>query len=77
MFTINCHARYPQERLDGLRERIDSFARFWLDRVYGEAMVRTAGPERMVHLEQILANDGHLAERSRRMRAEMEEPSRS
>ena len=25
-------------------------------------MVRTAGPERMVHLEQVLANDGHLAE---------------
>ena len=76
MFTINCHAHYPEERLDGLRERIGSFARFWLDRVYGEAMVRTAGPERMVHLEQILANDGHLAELSRRQRAEMTEPSR-
>ena len=77
MFTINCHARYPDERMDGLREHIDSFARFWLDRVYGEAMVRTAGPERMVHLEQIMANDGHLAELSRRKRAEMTEPSRS
>ena len=39
-------------------------------------MVRTAGPERMVHLEQILANDGHLAELSRRQRAETTEPSR-
>ena len=39
-------------------------------------MIRTAGPERMVHLEQMLANDGHLAELSRRKRAEMTERSR-
>jgi hypothetical protein len=39
-------------------------------------MIRTAGSERMVHLEQMLANDGHLAELSRRKRAEMAEPSR-
>jgi hypothetical protein len=39
-------------------------------------MLRSAGPERMVHLEQMLANDGHLAELSRRRRAEMPEPSR-
>ena len=42
----------------------------------GKAMIRTAGPERMVHLEQMLANDGHLAELSRRKRAEMTERSR-
>ena len=65
MFTINCHRRYPKERLDELREHVSSFARFWNERVYGPAMLRTAGPERMVHLEQILANDGHLAELSR------------
>ena len=76
MFTINCHTRYPEERLDELREYIGHAARFWLERAYGEAMVRTAGPERMVHLEQILANDGHLAELSRRKRTEMTEPAR-
>ena len=76
MFTINCHTRYSEDRLDELREYIGHSARFWLERVYGEAMVRTAGPERMVHLEQMLANDGHLAELSRRKRAEMTERSR-
>ena len=76
MFTINCHAHYPETRLDGLRKHIGNLARFWLDRAYGEAMVRTAGPERMEHLKQFLANDGHLAELSHRKRAEMTEPSR-
>ena len=76
MFTINCHRRYPQERLAELREHISHSARFWIDRIYGPAMLRSAGPERMVHLEQMLANDGHLAELSRQRRAEMNEPSR-
>ena len=76
MFTINCHRRYPEERPHELREHISTFARFWAERVYGPAMLRSAGPERMVHLEQILANDGHLAALSRRRRAEMSEPSR-
>jgi hypothetical protein len=38
--------------------------------------VRTASPERRVHLEQVLANDGHLAELSRKRRLEMAEPAR-
>ena len=36
----------------------------------------TEGPERMRHLEQVLANDGHLAELSRQAREKMAEPSR-
>lgn len=39
-------------------------------------MVATAGPERMRHLEQVMANDGHLAELSRKARETMDEPSR-
>ena len=39
-------------------------------------MVGTAGPERLVHLEQVMANDGHLAELSRKAREAMSEPSR-
>jgi len=39
-------------------------------------MVATAGPERMVHLEQPMANDGHLAALALKARAEMDEPSR-
>jgi hypothetical protein len=76
MFTINLCQRYPEERLGELRDYIGGAARFWIDRVYGEAMVRTAGPERMRHLEQVMTNDGHLAELSRKARETMAEPAR-
>ncbi|MBI2302177.1 MAG: phytanoyl-CoA dioxygenase family protein [Armatimonadetes bacterium] len=76
MFTINLSQRYPDERLGELRDYISGAARFWIDRVYGEAMVATAGPERQRHLEQVMANDAHLAELSRQARASMSEPSR-
>jgi len=76
MFTINLCQRYPDDRLQDLRDYISGAARFWIDRVYGDAMVRTAGPERMRHLEQVMANDGHLAELSRQAREKMVEPSR-
>jgi hypothetical protein len=76
MFTINLCQRYPEERLDELRSYISGGARFWVESGYGEAMVRTASPERRRHLEQVMANDGHLAELSRQARARMAEPSR-
>lgn len=76
MFTINCQQRYPEDRIHELKECIADGARFWIDRSYGETMMRTAGPDRMVHLEQTMANDGHLAELSRKKREEMSEPAR-
>ena len=76
MFTINSCQRYPENRIDDLEKNIAAGARFWIDRTYGETMVQTAGAGRMVHLEQGLAHDGHLAELSRRARIEMSEPSR-
>ena len=76
MFTINLCQRYPQDRLQDLRDYISGSARFWVERKYGDTMVATAGPERMVHLEQPMANDGHLAALAREARAEMDEPSR-
>ena len=76
MFTINLSQRYPENRLEDLRKQIATASRFWIDRKYGEKMVRTAGPERMRHLEQNMANDGHLAELSRQARERMNEPSR-
>lgn len=76
MFTINCAARYPDERLGELRDYIAGGARFWIDRAYGEKMIATASPARMVHLEQVMANDGHLAALSAKARQEMAEPSR-
>ena len=45
-----------------LRDDISSMARFWTKRAYGDAMIRTANARRMRHLEQRLANDGHLPE---------------
>ena len=39
-------------------------------------MIRTAGPRRMRHLEQRLANDDHLPELVRQARQAMSEPSR-
>ena len=50
MFTINLCQRYPQDRLQDLRDYISGSARFWVERKYGDTMVATAGPERMVHL---------------------------
>jgi hypothetical protein len=77
MFTMNFCRRYPDDRLDELRAKLGHEARFWIDRIHGEAMIRTAGPERMVHLEQIMANDTHLAELARQNKMKMQEPSRS
>ena len=76
MFTINLCRRYPEEQLQELRNYISGMARFWVDRNYGETMMRTAGPERRRHLEQVMANDGHLAELSREAREKMAEPAR-
>lgn len=76
MYTMNFCRRYPEDRLDELRTKLGHEARFWIDRIHGEAMIHTAGPERMVHLEQVMANDTHLGELSRELQKTMEEPSR-
>ncbi|MCX6047424.1 MAG: phytanoyl-CoA dioxygenase family protein [Chloroflexi bacterium] len=76
MFTMNLCQRYPEEKLEDLRKYIAGGARFWVERGYGPKMIETANPTRMEHLEQVLANDGHLAELSRKARETMLEPSR-
>lgn len=76
MFTMNCCQRYPESKLSDLRDYIGGGSRFFIERAYDNTIVRTANPERMVHLEQVLANDGHLAELSRKRRIEMSEPAR-
>lgn len=77
MFTINMSQRFQDDDVDELREDIATLVRFWAERAYGEAMIRTASPRRMRHLEQRLANDDHLPELVRQARQEMSEPSRS
>jgi len=76
MFTINCCERVNQDQIPMLRKNLEGLARFWVDRAYGEKMIATANDQRMVHLEQVLANDDHLAALSAKAREEMEEPSR-
>jgi hypothetical protein len=76
MFTMNCCQRYPGELLPELREYLAGAARFWAERAFGDAMRETAGPRRRIHLEQGLANDGHLKALADKARLEMAEPSR-
>ena len=76
MFTMNLCQRYPEDKLEDLRTYIGHGARFWIERAYDDTIVRTASPARMVHLEQVMANDGHLAELSRQRRLAEAEPSR-
>ncbi len=76
MFTINMSERFDAEDLDTLRNDVASLVRFWAERAYGDAMVRTAGPKRMVHLEQRMANDDHLPGLVAKAREEMSEPAR-
>jgi ectoine hydroxylase-related dioxygenase (phytanoyl-CoA dioxygenase family) len=76
MFTINLCQRYPEDMLDELRRYIAGAARFWIEEAYGPAMIRTAGPQRLRHLEQVMANDDELPALSRKARETMAEPSR-
>ncbi len=76
MFTMNLCQRYPEDKLDALRAYIGGAARFWSERKFGEIMVRTATAERRKHLEQVMANDSHLAELARQAREQMSEPAR-
>ena len=76
MFTINCTAHYRDDELPLLRNEVAAFARFWVDSVYGEAMLRTATPARMVHLAQPLAQQDHLVEEVRKAKLTMKEPAR-
>ncbi len=76
MFTINLQQRHADEDLQLIRDDLEGNARFWHEKAYGDMMIETANPARMVHLEQRLANDDHLPELVRKAREEMDEPSR-
>jgi hypothetical protein len=76
MFTMNCCQRYPESRLQELRDYLAGGARFWAEKAYADPMRDTGGPRRMIHLEQCMANDGHLKPLADQARREMAEPSR-
>lgn len=76
MFTMNCCQRYPESKLGELRDYLAGGARFWAEKAYADPMRDTASRQRLVHLEQCMANDGHLKALADKARQEMAEPSR-
>ncbi len=76
MFTINATAHYKDAEIPLLRNEVAAFARFWVDSVYGPAMLHNASPERMVHLRQPLTQLDHLAEEVAKAKTTMSEPAR-
>lgn len=77
MFTMNLSRRAETpEEIEDLRTYVGYNARFWLDSMYGDTMVKTADAARMRHLEQVLANEDHLPALSAQARAVMSEPDR-
>lgn len=63
---MNLCQRYPAGKEQKLRDYLEGIARFHVDRVYSEVMKATATPQRMVHLEQVMSHDGHLAALARK-----------
>jgi hypothetical protein len=76
MYTMNFYQHVPDDRLEDFQNALAHEGRFWIDRIHGEAMLKTAGPERMVHLQQVIDNDFKVKEVHTRLRQERAEPSR-
>ena len=70
MFTINCCERGVGMQIEAVKEAISIHAKYDIEQMYSQTMVQTAGPERMVHLEQVLAHQGHMPEERAKWRAE-------
>jgi hypothetical protein len=60
MFTICAAERLRDEDIPQLRSEIAAAGKFGIKSYYGEAMVRTANPERMRHLQQCIDNEDAL-----------------
>jgi len=77
MFTLNaCQRARNEAEIEDLERFIAGGARFWIDHTHSDIMRNTASPQRMVHLEQVIAHEGHLPALSAKARAEAAEPAR-
>ncbi|HYE07712.1 MAG TPA: phytanoyl-CoA dioxygenase family protein [Planctomycetota bacterium] len=76
MFTMNLCQKYPLERIEELQDYLVGHARFLIERNVGDVMLKTAGPQRLRHLEQVMANDFKLTAETRRRREVEPEPAR-
>jgi hypothetical protein len=77
MFTLNLcrHCETPEECAD-LKRYINGEARFWNDHIHSDLMKRTASPERMRHLRQVMEHETDMPALAAKARAAMAEPSR-
>ena len=75
MFTMNFTERYPDHLIADLKDFLSGEARFFLDRMHGTEMIKTATPERMHHLEQVRENDTHMADVVKELKKTMKEPA--
>ena len=75
MFTMNFTERYPNHLIADLKDFLSGEARFFLDRMHGTEMIKTATPERMHHLEQVRENDTHMADVVKELKKTMKEPA--
>jgi hypothetical protein len=68
MFTLDLASRHGEKWIPELRDYLAIFGRKGMSRLYGEKMIAGAqkSPGRMKHLEQVLANDAHMAELARK-----------
>jgi hypothetical protein len=60
MFTMCAAEKVQDEDMPAFRELIAAAGKLGVKSYYGEAMVRTATPERMLHLQQCLDNQDAL-----------------
>lgn len=77
MFTLNlCRRASTAAELQELRGFINGAARFWVEHTHSDVMKQTASPERMRHLEQVIANEDELPALVQKAKATMAEPAR-
>jgi len=69
MFTLNlcAHCETPEE-IEDLKTYITFHSFFLIDHMHSDIMRGTASPERWTHLQQVMENEGHLAEETRKKR---------
>lgn len=77
MFTLNlCRHCETAEEIEDLENYIASHGRFWIDRMHSDVMRRTASPQRMRHLRQVMEHEAHLPALAAKARVEMAGPAR-
>jgi len=75
MFTMNFSERYPEHQIGNLKDYLSGEARFFIDRMHGPAMIKTATSERMHHLQQVRENDTHMGNIVKELKKSNKKPS--